>query len=217
MENHFLNSSTQRGRKLSATKKLLLEQQLPLFKIDVENVDFARYTKINLEIGCGKGEFITNVAQIIPEELFIACELYMNGVAILLHNIINNQLNNIKIFPEDGRVLLQKLPDHLISNLFILFPDPWPKVKHHKRRLINKEFLSLITKKMQKNSKVYLATDHQDYAEWIKEQFSLDKRFRQNTTFDVTKSKYLNNIETKYQSKALSKKIVPHFFEYTII
>lgn len=216
MEHQFIQSSSQRGRKLSNSKKLLLEQHLPQFKIDVQNIDFSEYKNINLEIGCGKGEFITNISPKFPKELFIACETYINGVAILLRNILDNSLNNIKIWPDDARILLQALPDHSISNFFILFPDPWPKARHYKRRLINKEFLNLIAEKIKKNGKVYLATDHQDYAEWITEYFALDKRFTQNKIFDVSKSKYLKNLETKYQSKAASKKLLPIFLEYSL-
>ena len=123
-----------------------------------------------LEVGFGSGEHLIHQAANNPDIGIIGCEPYINGVAKLLGKIREQGLqNNIRIHHDDAREVTQKLPDACLSRVFILYPDPWPKARHHKRRLVSKPFLSELARLMKKGAELRLATDHGDYLTWMLE------------------------------------------------
>ena len=141
--------------------------------------DFSKhFDKCYLEIGFGNAENIIFQAINNPSYLFLGSEVYMSGIGTLLSSIKENNINNIKIFSDDIRLLLDQSPKKVFDSVIIICPDPWPKEKHHKRRLINKSFLKMVHDFMKDDSNVYISTDWENYAESISELFVKNKLFK---------------------------------------
>ena len=101
----------------------------------------------------------------------IGCEPYINGIANLLELLNEEELKRVKIFNGDARKIISKLKANSISKIFILFPDPWPKKKHYKRRFIQSNIIQKLYKILKKNGELRVSTDHNDYLSWILHQF----------------------------------------------
>ena len=141
--------------------------------------DFSKhFDKCYLEIGFGNAENIIFQAINNPSYLFIGSEVYMSGIGTLISSIKENNINNIKIFSDDIRLLLDQSPKKVFDSVIIICPDPWPKEKHHKRRLINKSFLGMAHDFMKDDSNIYISTDWENYAESISELFVKNKLFK---------------------------------------
>ena len=141
--------------------------------------DFSKhFDKCYLEIGFGNAENIIFQAINNPSYLFIGSEVYMSGIGTLVSSIKENNINNIKIFSDDIRLLLDQSPKKVFDAVIIICPDPWPKEKHHKRRLINKSFLEMVHDFMKDDSNIYISTDWENYAESISELFVKNKLFK---------------------------------------
>ena len=141
--------------------------------------DFSKhFDKCYLEIGFGNAENIIFQAINNPSYLFIGSEVYMSGIGTLVSSIKENNINNIKIFSDDIRLLLDQSPKKVFDSVIIICPDPWPKEKHHKRRLINKSFLKMVHDFMNDDSNLYISTDWENYAESISESFEKNKLFK---------------------------------------
>lgn len=141
--------------------------------------DFSKhFDKCYLEIGFGNAENIIFQAINNPNYLFIGSEVYMSGIGTLVSSIKENNINNIKIFSDDIRLLLDQSPKKVFDSVIIICPDPWPKEKHHKRRLINKSFLEMVHDFMKDDSNIYISTDWENYAESISELFVKNKLFK---------------------------------------
>ena len=137
-----------------------------------------QFDKCYLEIGFGNAENIIFQATNNPSYLFIGSEVYMSGIGTLVSGIKENNINNVKIFSDDIRLLLDQSPKKIFYSVIIICPDPWPKEKHHKRRLINESFLKMIHDFMKDDSNVYISTDWENYAEGISELFKENKLFK---------------------------------------
>jgi tRNA (guanine-N7-)-methyltransferase len=125
---------------------------------------FARRPQnLALEIGFGSGEHLAELAARHPEAGFIGCEVFENGIARLVARIERERLDNIRIFADDARLLLAALPPASLDRVFILFPDPWPKARHKKRRLVSAETLDRLALIMVDGGELRLATDDRDY------------------------------------------------------
>lgn len=141
--------------------------------------DFSKhFDKCYLEIGFGNAENIIFQAINNPSYLFIGSEVYMSGIGTLVSSIKENNINNIKIFSDDIRLLLDQSTKKVFDSVIIICPDPWPKEKHHKRRLINKSFLEMVHDFMKDDSNIYISTDWENYAESISELFVKNKLFK---------------------------------------
>lgn len=128
-----------------------------------------------LEIGFGSGSSLLAMAKAHPEQQFIGVEMYQPGIGALLQGMIEQDVKNIHVYYADAvEVLTQCIPDESLDVIQIFFPDPWPKRRHHKRRLIQPEFVSLLVKKLKKNATLHLATDWQHYAEHMMEVLSAE-------------------------------------------
>ena len=137
--------------------------------INLEKV-FKRYGPIILDIGVGAGESTINQAISHPENNYLAVEVHRPGIGRLLNKIEEYALTNIKIIKHDvTEVLKEQIPNRSLTQIFIFFPDPWPKKRHHKRRLINKELVRLVKKKLVMHGRLHIATDWEDYANHIRE------------------------------------------------
>lgn len=201
------------GRIIKKSRRESLEEVLKEFGID-KNFAPQKTCKIFFEIGFGGGEHLAHRAEENPEKLFIGCEVYKDGVFKLARQIKEKNLTNIRIFSEDARELLENLPSKSLDGIYLLFPDPWPKARHHKRRIVTLDMLQLIAKKLKKNGKFNFATDHEDYATWTLAQIYNSKLFR-----FLAKSKTdwleppLGHKKTRYQEKEKAGKPVFLNFE----
>jgi len=206
------------GRKLRVGQASLIENLLPALCVDVENFSLERLftnpkQELWLEIGFGYGEHLVGLAQRYPEVNFIGCEPFINGVATLLKQIEDSKVENIRILHGDARLLTQKLPDSIIDRLFILFPDPWPKSKHHKKRIISAESLPEFARILKNRARLDVATDHVNYSEWIAEHLQSSKSFAPNEEIGVA-AQPGDWIPTRYQRKAEKEGRGARFFNY---
>lgn len=126
---------------------------------------FARDAPLMIEIGFGNGVSLFEIAKMDPASNFIGMETHKPGVGQLLQNIARDELSNLRIYYGDAVEALQEyVPNTSVDTFQIFFPDPWPKRRHHKRRLIQPEFVALLASKLKPNGTLHLATDWQDYA-----------------------------------------------------
>ena len=123
-----------------------------------------------LEIGFGNGENTAFLADKNPDALIIASEVYKSGIGSLLASIAKNCFQHIKIFDDDIRELLLNLTEPIFHEIYIICPDPWPKARHHKRRLVDKVFLENLNRVMHPGGTIYVSTDWENYAESIEEE-----------------------------------------------
>ena len=140
-----------------------------------------KFSSCCLEIGFGNAENISQQALSNPEVLFIGSEVYMSGIGTLLGNIKESNINNVRIFPDDIRILLDKNSIEIFDAIKIICPDPWPKERHHKRRLINNDFLRMLNNSMKMNAYLYISTDWENYAESIAEILNNSEFFKSST------------------------------------
>ena len=153
-----------------ARKQLLLER-LPRMQIHIpedgasiqmDEIQSSKRERHWLEIGFGGGEHLAAQAKANPDVTLIGCEPYVNGVARLLS--LTEDSDNIRVVIDDARLLLKALPAESIERAFVLFPDPWPKARHHKRRIVNPETLSDMARLLTPGGELRLATDIMSYA-----------------------------------------------------
>ena len=136
------------------------------------------YSSVTLEIGIGNGDALIQMAIADPASLFIGIDVHEPGIGRSLKHIHQQQLNNVRLIMHDAVEVMQNmLPADSCDRILLFFPDPWPKKRHHKRRLVNAGFLDLAYNSLKSDGFVHIATDWQDYAESIAEQFLADKRF----------------------------------------
>lgn len=175
-----------RGRKLRPGRERLLETVLPDLSVTLPSgndpVDphiwFAGDPKdVWLEIGFGAGEHLAWQASAHPEIGLLGAEPYLNGVARLLSEIAESDLSNIRLLPDDVRPLLARLTEASLARVFILFPDPWPKLRHNQRRIVNIAMLDELARVMEDGAELRLATDDQSYLVWILRHLEADARF----------------------------------------
>jgi len=145
-----------------------------------------------LEIGSGMGETTIEIAKAHPEVDFVAVEVHGPGVGSLLNAIEKNGLDNLRVIRHDAvEVLEHMVADGSLAAIHLFFPDPWPKKRHHKRRLVQPAFAALAARKLAPGGVLHAATDWPDYAEWMAEVFSqealLEKAERGLTAKPMTK------------------------------
>ena len=134
---------------------------------------FPNSDKVIMEIGFGMGEATAIIAKNHPNNGYIAVDVHPPGIGKLLARIVENDLTNLKVIEEDVHMVLQHMiADESLDGIHLFFPDPWPKKKHHKRRIVNESFLSLIHPKIKKDGFIHIATDWVPYAVSIQEVFA---------------------------------------------
>lgn len=122
-----------------------------------------------LEIGFGGGEHMAGQAARAPDVLVIGVEPFLNGVASALRHVDERGLANVRVHQGDAREVAARLPDASLDRVFILFPDPWPKARHHKRRIVQPDFLADLARVLKPGGRLRFATDWADYADWTLE------------------------------------------------
>jgi tRNA (guanine-N7-)-methyltransferase len=214
-----------KSRKLSTNKKNLLDNLLPKILLnknsyhEINNLSQLNLEKNILEIGFGFGDFLFNLAKNNQDKKIYGFEPHLNGVVNLLAMLEHENLNNIMISCEDIRFEITNFSDNFFDEIYILFPDPWPKFKHFKRRLITSDFLeNSLANKIKKAGKIIIATDHDDYKTWILSVILSSQKFYWNAENKSDWQKFPDNwIKTKYQKKAILEGRIPVIFELTKI
>ena len=176
-----------------------------------------QFSKLNLEIGFGTGDCLIDQAQKSPEEGFIGCDPFMSGNLNIAKKMKDLSIKNIFITNVTFLSFLNSVKNIYFSKLFILFPDPWPKKRHKKRRLINEEFTDYISQILVKNGKVIIITDHIDYQKNILISFESNPRFKLVKSLKQKKLFFENIFETKYYKKAISKNTIIHHSLYRLV
>lgn len=208
-----LNQSFSRriGKSLSGTQKGFLDQMLPKFLVDNSKIDGEVY----LEIGFGMGEHFIHQARMNPQSYFIGSEPYLNGVANVLKAASLYGIDNFGLWPDDVDLLLENLPDHSLNGIYILFPDPWPKRKQNKKRILNNERLDIFKMKLKPGAFINFASDIYQYIEGVQKTIASRQDFK-----EVERDEFLPFVgytETKYHKKALEKGIKPKFLSFEVL
>jgi tRNA (guanine-N7-)-methyltransferase len=139
---------------------------------------FPKANTVIMEIGFGMGEATAIIAKNHPENAYIAVDVHPPGIGKLLSRIDEEKLTNVKVIEDDVHVVLEHMiADHCLDGIHLYFPDPWPKKKHNKRRIVNEAFLKLIHPKLKKGGFIHIATDWVPYAISIQEVFSNSDQF----------------------------------------
>lgn len=193
-----------KGRKLKSGRSAALAALLPQLAIPdgTAPVDpptlFPRpVADVWFEIGFGAGEHLAAQAAAHPGIGFIGAEPFENGVAALLVRIQAERLANIRVFPDDARLLMARLPDASIGRLFILFPDPWPKARHHKRRIVGPATIPALARILKPSAELRFASDNAGYVAWTLEHMAAAPEFTL-----VSRERGADWPETRYESKA---------------
>ena len=167
-----------------------------------------------LEIGFGGGEHLAGQAAAHPEVLILAAEPFVNGVASALRHLDHNGARNVRLHQGDGRDLIDNLPDASLDRVFILFPDPWPKLRHHKRRLIEPKTLAALARVMKPAARLRFATDWRDYAAWTLERMQSSAEFAWTAKSAADwRAPPADHLTTRYEMKRLGD-CAPVFLEF---
>jgi tRNA (guanine-N7-)-methyltransferase len=189
------------GRTTPAQKRaleLLAPKYLVPFRAEVisSQAIFARTAPLVLEIGSGMGETTAAIAQAHPEADFIAVEVHGPGVGSLLNRIESLQLRNLRVIRHDAVEVLDKMiADASLAAIHLFFPDPWPKKRHHKRRLVQPEFAALAARKLPPGGTLHAATDWPDYAE------HMEAILKNEPTLHQVEAGFVRRPSTKFEAR----------------
>ncbi len=198
-----------RARGLSDTQKNNLVHlyktygiEIPEKEIDPRTLFSIPFEKIFVEVGFGHGEHLIQNALLNPKIGFIGCEPFENGVAATLKEIQDKNLQNIRIYKGDARLVLEKLQKNTIDRIYVLFPDPWHKKRHHKRRILSAEFIDNLRKNQVKE--LVVATDCKEYMESVLENMA-QLKIPAPDNIKTLSQKPNWFLSTRYEQKAMAK------------
>ncbi len=183
MERASNRSYSLRGNRMTRAQTLAMAQSWDQYAIEIKselnlNQIFPEKTKVIMEIGSGMGEATAQIAKANPQVGYVAVEMHSPGLAALLILINQMELENIRLIREDATYLLANhIPDNSLDGIHLLFPDPWPKNRQHKRRIVQSEFIEMVGRKLKPGGFIHIATDWQPYADWIKVRFDKSDSF----------------------------------------
>lgn len=212
-----------KGRPIRAARQRLLDSLLPRLALDLDSAadDPAKQfdptpTELWLEIGFGGGEHLAWQAAQNPEVGIVGAEFFINGVGNLLKLVEDADLKNVRIHKGDARDLLDRLPAGTFDRAFILFPDPWPKAKHNKRRIVQKQTLDRLAVLLKPGAELRIATDDPSYRRWILEVTTNHPWF----TWKVERSadwrqRSSDWPSTRYEEKAVAAGRQPIYLRFT--
>ncbi|MBW8304498.1 MAG: tRNA (guanosine(46)-N7)-methyltransferase TrmB [Brevundimonas sp.] len=167
-----------------------------------------------LEIGFGGGEHLAAQAARHPDTLMIGCEPFLNGVGSALRHIEEGGLKNVRLHADDARDVMAALPDASLDRVMILFPDPWHKARHNKRRLVQDEFAAEIVRLLKQGGRLRFVTDWKDYADWALERFERTPGLEwQAERPDDWREAPADHVVTRYEEKKLGD-TAPIFLDF---
>ena len=212
LSSNYSNRLFGRTRGRSRNKIYLKTYYETLDKYKFQN--FNEETEYILDVGTGYGETSIFLAKQFPDKVIISCEKYIDGNIILLKNIENNKIKNILLHNGNVYDVLESINKKYFKLIWIFFPDPWPKNRHAKRRLVTSEFLVKLHKNMKENSEICIATDSVIYVRFILNSIHKSKDYflwvnQSKINLDI---KDYFDIETKYYKKAINSQRKPSLF-----
>jgi tRNA (guanine-N7-)-methyltransferase len=173
-----------RGTRITAAQEAARERLWDTYGIDMSpmSLDFKSVfpgaNQVAVEIGFGMGEATIEIAKSFPDTGFLAIDVHQPGIGKLLSAIEENGIPNIRVMDEDAHLILQRMVlDSSLDGVHLFFPDPWPKTRHHKRRIVNENFIALVASKLKTGGSIHMATDWAPYASWMKERFDRSPLF----------------------------------------
>lgn len=201
-----IRSFVRRQSRMTAAQAQALDQHLPSYELLLEGepldlrAAFDNDHPIIVEIGYGSGESLLHQAKIQPEYNFIGIEIHRPGIGHLLHHMVSEHIDNIRLICQDSIEVMQFIPNNTLAGIQIFFPDPWQKHRHHKRRLIQATFLDLIYPTLQPGGFIHCATDWEDYAQHMLAVLSADPRFKGGPI-----ARPAHRIITRFEARGLEK------------
>ena len=209
------------GHKLRKGQAELVDTLLPAIAVPADGEItserlFGEDQPLHLEIGFGGGEHLAYRADLLPDHGFIGCEPFVNGVAQALTHIRDQRLANVRLWMGDGLDVLRRLPDQSLLMVYLLHPDPWPKARHAKRRMMNDGPVDLIAAKMKPGGEFRVATDDPTYLDWLL--MIMQRHTGQFEWVNTKPGEWLEYPsgwpETRDAAKARRQGRVPHQFRY---
>ena len=209
------------GHKLRPSQQQLIDKLLPQIAVPADGeitsqLLFGDDRPLHLEIGFGSGEHLAARAELLPDHGFIGAEPFVNGVATALGHIRDRHLANVRLHMGDALDILRRLPDKSLSFLYLLHPDPWPKSRHIKRRMVNDGPLNLIAAKLKPGGELRIATDHPVYLEWTL--LVMRRHLSEFEWLAEKPSDFLSApngwIETRYGAKSRREGRRPYYLRY---
>lgn len=203
-----IRSFVKREGRLTPGQETALKTGWPLFGLDSTtriqpSQLFANDHPITLEIGFGNGESLVAMAENNPDKNFIGIEVHRPGIGHLLRLVLEKKITNLRVFDTDAiEVLRQAIPPHSLDCIQLFFPDPWHKKRHHKRRIVQTEFLDLIHSKLKKGGRFHAATDWENYAEHMMEVLNAHAGFINNSKGDYAERPPHRPL-TKFENRGL--------------
>jgi tRNA (guanine-N7-)-methyltransferase len=213
-----------KGRPLRKGRQSLFDERLPRITIplnegpalDPATLFTPKKRAVWLEIGFGGGEHLAHQAADHPEVGFLGCEVFESGIASALSHIGERKLENVRIHPEDARLLLAALRPQSLDRVFLLFPDPWPKRRHAQRRFVNRGNLDRLAELIVEGGELRIASDDPTYIEWTLQHVPVHPAFQWQAQSPADwQQRPADAIETRYEKKAREAGRVPHFFKFT--
>ena len=209
------------GHKLRKGQQELVETLLPQIEIAADGeitagTLFGDARPLHFEIGFGSGEHLADRADMLPDHGFIGAEPFLNGVAAALSHIREKHLRNVRLWRGDALEVLQRVPDGTLSFLYLLHPDPWPKARHAKRRMVNDRPVDLFAAKLKPGGEFRLATDDPTYLAWSL--MVMQRHTRQFGWLAERPRDFLEPsggwIETRYGAKSRREGRRPYYLRY---
>jgi tRNA (guanine-N7-)-methyltransferase len=208
-----------KSRPIKARQAGLMDSLLPTIALDMSGPVDPLALKPDaaeawLEIGFGGGEHMATQAGLRPDVLIMGAEPFLNGVASAVRHVEEQALANVRILHGDARELMAALPDASLTRVFILFPDPWPKTRHHKRRIIQAETLEELARLLKPGGKLRFATDWAAYVDWTLERVLANRAFSWNAMRAADwRSPPADHVTTRYEEKKLGD-CAPVFLDF---
>lgn len=205
--NKKIRSFVIRSGRITIAQNRALDRLLPKYANLTEIQEFigdVKYngTQVNLEIGLGDGKNLVHLAKENPSNMFLGCDVYLPGIGSTLNNCELQSIKNVRFLVGDINEVLTPF-GRIFQNVYIFFPDPWPKKRHRKRRLINKDFLYFISEKIKFDGKIFIATDCEDYAVSILDMIEISEGIENCSGTRKFAKRPLWRILTKFEKKAL--------------
>lgn len=213
------------GHKLRAGQQALIDTLLPAIAVPADGDITAERLfghapgsgrPLHFEIGFGSGEHLAYRADLLPDHGFIGAEPFLNGVATALGHVRDGRLANVRLHMGDALDVLRRVPDRALSFVYLLHPDPWPKARHAKRRMVNDRPIDLIAAKLRRGGEFRLATDHSIYLQWAL--MVMQRHTRQFEWLAETPKDFLEPpggwIETRYGAKSRREGRRPFYLRY---
>jgi len=212
-----------KGRRLRPGQQRLMQEALPRLRIELPpsgaRLDpvalFGPDRELWLEIGFGSGEHLAWQAEHHPQVTIIGCEVFENGIARALGHAVERGLGNLRVFPDDARMLMDRLPDRALSKVFILFPDPWPKARHAERRFVGKANLDRLARLMPPGAELRMASDDPGQIRWMLAETIDHSAFAWLATGPQDwRQRPADWPATRYEAKALREGRKPAYFRF---